>query len=48
MINNFKKIFGEPDENVITIGDLEQKKQMKYKEATKGAGMRKLFTPVKI
>ena len=43
MINNFKKIFGKPDEIVITIGDWEQKKQMKYKEATKGIGMRKLF-----
>ena len=43
MINNFKKIFGKPDEIIITIGDWEQKKQMKYKEATKGVGMRKLF-----
>jgi len=43
MINNFKKIFGKPDEIVITIGDWEQKKQMKYKEATKGVRMRKLF-----
>ena len=43
MINNFKKIFGKPDEIIITIGDWEQKKQMKYKEATKGIGMRKLF-----
>jgi transposase len=43
MINNFKKIFGKPDEIVINIGDWEQKKQMKYKEATKGVGMRKLF-----
>jgi hypothetical protein len=43
MINNFKKIFGKPEEVIITIGDWEQKKQMKYKEATKGIGMRKLF-----
>jgi hypothetical protein len=43
MINNFKKIFGKPDEIVIAIGDWEQKKQMKYKEPTKGIGMRKLF-----
>ena len=43
MINNFKKIFGKPEEVIITIGDWEQKKQMKYKEATKGVGMRKLF-----
>lgn len=43
MINNFKKIFGKPEEVIITIGDWEQKKQMKYKEPTKGVGMRKLF-----
>ncbi len=43
MINNFKKIFGKPEEVIITIGDWEQKKQMKYKEASKGVGMRKLF-----
>jgi transposase len=43
MINNFKKIFGKPEEVIIAIGDWEQKKQMKYKEASKGVGMRKLF-----
>ena len=43
MINNFKKIFGKPEEVIITIGDWEQKKQMKYKEASKGVGMCKLF-----
>ena len=43
MINNFKKIFGKPEEVIITIGDWEQNKQMKYKEATKGISMRKLF-----
>lgn len=43
MINNFKKIFGNPEDVIITIGDWEQKKQMKYKEVTKGVGMRKLF-----
>jgi hypothetical protein len=43
MINNFKKIFGKPEEVIITIGDWEQKKQMKYKEASKGVGMRKIF-----
>jgi hypothetical protein len=43
MINNFKKIFGKPEEVIITIGDWVQKKQMKYKEASKGVGMRKLF-----
>jgi hypothetical protein len=43
MINKFKEIFGKPEETIITIGDWEQKKQMKYKEASKGVGMRKLF-----
>jgi len=43
MINQFKKIFGNPDEVVICIGDWEQKKQMKYKEPTLGKGMRTLF-----
>jgi transposase len=43
MINNFKKIFGKPEDTIITIGDWEQKQHMKYKEATKGKGMRKLF-----
>lgn len=43
MINNFKKIFGKPEKTIITIGDWEQKQQMKYNEATKGVGMRKLF-----
>ena len=28
LMNNFKKIFGKPDEIVITIGDWEQKKQI--------------------
>ena len=43
MINNFKKIFGKSEEVIICAGDWEQKKQMKYKEATKGIGIRKLF-----
>jgi hypothetical protein len=43
MINNFKKIFGKPDKTIIAIGDFEQKKHMKYKEATKGKGIRALF-----
>lgn len=43
MINNFSKKFGKPDEVVICIGDWEQKKQMKFKEPTKGIGMRTLF-----
>lgn len=43
MINKFKEKFGRPDEVVISIGDWEQRHQMKYKEPSKGVGMRKLF-----
>ena len=43
MMNNFKKIYGGPEEVVICIGDWEQRKQMKYKEPTLGIGMRTLF-----
>ena len=43
MINRFKKIFGNPSETVIGFGDWEQKHQMKYKEPTKGVGMRNIF-----
>jgi hypothetical protein len=43
MINNFKRIFGNEKEVVVCFGDYEQKKQMKFKEATKGKGMRTLF-----
>ncbi len=43
MINNFKRIFGKPEDVIICAGDWEQKQHMKYKEAIKGLGMRKLF-----
>jgi len=43
MISNFKKMYGNPDEVVICIGDWEQRKQMKYKEPTLGKGIRTLF-----
>lgn len=43
MISNFKKIFGNPEDVVICIGDWEQKKQMKFKEPTLGIGIRTLF-----
>ena len=43
MISQFKKIYGNPNEVVICIGDWEQKQQMKYKEPTLGKGMRTLF-----
>jgi hypothetical protein len=43
MLNNFKRIFGNAQDVVVCFGDYEQKQQMKYKEATKGKGMRTLF-----
>lgn len=43
MINNFKKVFGEPDKVVIGIGDYCQKQHLKYKEPVKGKGFRKTF-----
>ena len=43
LMNNFKKIFGKPEETIVIFGDFEQKQHMKYKEATKGVGMRNLF-----
>jgi len=43
MISNFRKIYGNPENVVICIGDWEQLQQMKYKEPTLGIGMRTLF-----
>ena len=43
LINQFKKIFGKPEETIVYFGDYEQRKHMKYKEAIKGKGMRTLF-----
>ena len=43
MIQNFQKKFGTPDTVIIAFGDWEQRQQMKYKEPTKGKGMRGLF-----
>ena len=43
MINEFKEKYGNPDEVVICFGDFEQKKHVKFKEPTKGKGMRTLF-----
>jgi len=43
LINNFKKIFGKPEETIVIFGDFEQKQHMKYKEPIKGKGMRMLF-----
>ena len=43
LINNFRKIFGKPEDVIICGGDFEQKQHMKYKEPIKGKGMRMLF-----
>jgi len=43
MINRFGSVFGNPKDVIIGFGDWEQRKQMKYKEPTKGKGMRELF-----
>ena len=43
MICNFRKMYGNPEDVVICIGDWEQRKQMKYKEPTLGKGIRTLF-----
>jgi len=42
-INNFKKIFGTPEEVVICIGNFERKQHMRYLEPVKGAGFRNLY-----
>jgi len=43
MVRNFRKMYGNPEDVVICIGDWEQRKQMKYKEPTLGKGIRTLF-----
>ena len=43
MINNFKEIYGKPDEVLIAIGDFEQKKHMKYRPPSIGKGIREIF-----
>ena len=43
MLRNFRKMYGNPEDVVICIGDWEQRKQMKYKEPTLGKGIRTLF-----
>jgi len=43
MINKFEKIFGNNNDVIVCFGDFEQKKHMKYKEPTKGKGIRTLF-----
>jgi len=45
MIKNFNRLFEikDPKDILICFGDFEQKKHMKFKEPTKGIGMRSLF-----
>lgn len=43
MLHRFRSIFGAYEDVVIGFGDWEQRKQMKFKEPTKGKGMRELF-----
>ena len=43
MMSDFRKMYGNPENVVICIGDWEQRKQMKYKEPTLGIGMRSLL-----
>lgn len=47
MLTNFKDKFDtDSKDTVLCIGDFEQKKQMKYKEPTKGKSFRNLFKQV--
>jgi len=43
MMSDFRKMYGNPENVVICIGDWEQRQQMKYKEPTLGIGMRSLL-----
>ena len=43
LISDFRKIYGNPENVVICIGDWEQRQQMKYKEPTLGIGVRSLL-----
>ncbi|KAL0224546.1 hypothetical protein P9112_003936 [Eukaryota sp. TZLM1-RC] len=43
MIQRFKSVIGDPSQVVIGIGDWEQRKHKKFKEPTKGKGLRILF-----
>ena len=43
LIKRFKKIFGEPKDTIVCIGDWEQRKHRKFKEPTKGIGFRNMF-----
>ena len=43
IIKNFSNKFGDKEDVIVCFGDFEQKKHMKFKEPTKGKGMRTLF-----
>lgn len=43
MLNNFCKLYGNPEETVIGFGDFEQYRHRKFKEPVKGKGFRSLF-----
>jgi hypothetical protein len=43
LVNQFKKIFGNPDETIICMGDWSQTNKLKYSEPTKGKSFRQLF-----
>jgi len=38
LINNFCKLYGNPEETVIGFGDFEQYQHRKFKEPVKGKG----------
>lgn len=43
MMKRFRRKFGDSNNTIVCIGDYEQKQHMKFKEPTKGVGMRKIF-----
>ena len=43
MLNNFCKLYGNPEETIIGFGDFEQYQHRKFKEPVKGKGFRTLF-----
>lgn len=43
MLNNFYKLYGNPEETIIGFGDFEQYQHRKFKEPVKGKGFRSLF-----
>ena len=46
MLKRFRKIFGDYNNTLVCMGDYGQKCHMKFKEPTKGKGLRKLFKSV--